>query len=412
MTPREIIAEAWSITTRERSLRRWGFTAALFETLLDVKLLIYQVYFLISYLQGDPIGFFKIEELLFSNLPFWGFLTFIITLIVLFTVEIFLPKMCLGAIIGLAAKAHKKEDVKGGLVLALYNFFPIFAIRELFVLGSTTTMITVISLILRYMGEGFRGMLISLTIFIWVLSNLFRFFANFAEEEAVIRKSGVFRSIGRSFKLIVSHLRHVVFLLMLLFIISLRILLNALLPSEPVWLEQVHSTLVADAGQASCLPQADACITRHRAAVCVVMTADCLPVLLCDEAGSVVGAVHAGWKGLAAGVIEAAVLTMNVAPQSLMAWLGPAISQEAFEVGEEVRAAFVAVQPQAASAFTPGRPGKWFADIYALARLRLDTLGITQIYGGNHCTYREHKQFFSYRRDGATGRMGTFIWLS
>ena len=228
MTPREIIAEAWSITTRERSLRRWGFTAALFETLLDVKLLIYQVYFLISYLQGDPIGFFKIEELLFSNLPFWGFLTFIITLIVLFTVEIFLPKMCLGAIIGLAAKAHKKEDVKGGLVLALYNFFPIFAIRELFVLGSTTTMITVISLILRYMGEGFRGMLISLTIFIWVLSNLFRFFANFAEEEAVIRKSGVFRSIGRSFKLIVSHLRHVVFLLMLLFIISLRILLNAL----------------------------------------------------------------------------------------------------------------------------------------------------------------------------------------
>jgi len=228
MTPREIIAEAWSITTRERSLRRWGFTAALFETLLDVKLLIYQVYFLISYLQGDPIGFFKIEELLFSNLPFWGFLTFIITLIVIFTVEIFLPKMCLGAIIGLAAKAHKKEDVKGGLVLALYNFFPIFAIRELFVLGSTTTMITVISLILRYMGEGFRGMLISLTIFIWVLSNLFRFFANFAEEEAVIRKSGVFRSIGRSFKLIVSHLRHVVFLLMLLFIISLRILLNAL----------------------------------------------------------------------------------------------------------------------------------------------------------------------------------------
>jgi len=191
-----------------------------------------------------------------------------------------------------------------------------------------------------------------------------------------------------------------------------RILLNALLPSEPVWLEQVHSTRVADAGQASCLPQADACITRHRAAVCVVMTADCLPVLLCDEAGSVAGAVHAGWKGLAAGVIEAAVLTMNVAPQSLMAWLGPAISQEAFEVGEEVRAAFVAVQPQAASAFTPGRPGKWFADIYALARLRLDTLGITQIYGGNHCTYREHKQFFSYRRDGATGRMGTFIWLS
>ncbi len=228
MTPREIIAEAWGITLRERSLRRWGFTAALFETLLDVKLLIYQLYFLVSYLQGDPIGFFKIEELLFGTLPFWAFLIFIITLILLFTVEIFLPKMCLGAVIGLAAKAHKKEEVKGGLVLALYNFFPIFAIRELFVLGGFTTMITILSLILRYMGDGFRGILIGLTIAFWALSNLFRFFANFAEEEAVIRKSGIFGSIGRSFKLIISHLRHVVFLLMLLFIISLRILLNAL----------------------------------------------------------------------------------------------------------------------------------------------------------------------------------------
>src|SRR3989338_8457996 len=230
MTPREIIAEAWAITLREKSLRRWGFTAALFETLLDVKLLIYQVYFLISYLQGDPIGFFKIEELLFAALPFWGFVTFIIVLLILFAVEIFLPKMCLGAIIGLAAKAHKKGEVKGGLVLALYNFFAIFAIRELFVLGGVTTMITVISLILRYMGEGLRGTLIGLTVGFWLLSNLFRFFANFAEEEAVIKKSGVFESMGRSFKLIISHLRHVVFLLMLLFIISLRVLLNALVP--------------------------------------------------------------------------------------------------------------------------------------------------------------------------------------
>ena len=124
-----------------------------------------------------------------------------------------------------------------------------------------------------------------------------------------------------------------------------------------------------------------------------------------------VGAVHAGWKGLAAGVIEAAVLAMDVAPQSLMAWLGPAIGRDNFEVGEEVRAAFVAAQPQAAAAFVPGQPGKWFANIYALARLRLNALGITQIYGGGHCTYREHKQFFSYRRDSVTGRMGTFIWL-
>jgi YfiH family protein len=190
-----------------------------------------------------------------------------------------------------------------------------------------------------------------------------------------------------------------------------RILLNTLLPSEPVWLEQAHGTIVVNADRAACLPQADACIARHRASVCVVMTADCLPVLLCDKQGSVVGAAHAGWKGLAAGVIEATVQAMNVAPQNLMAWLGPAISQDAFEIGDEVRAAFIAAQPQAAAAFIPGQQGKWLADIYALARLRLNASGITQIYGGDHCTYREREKFFSHRRDGVTGRMGTFIWL-
>lgn len=190
-----------------------------------------------------------------------------------------------------------------------------------------------------------------------------------------------------------------------------RMLLSHLLPSEPVWLEQVHGALVVNADTASCLPMADACTARHRASVCVVMTADCLPVLLCDKQGSVVAAAHAGWKGLVAGVIEATVQAMNVAPQNLMAWLGPAISQDAFEVGEEVRAAFVAAHPQAASAFAAGQSGKWLADIYALARTRLNALGITQIYGGNYCTYRENDKFFSYRRDGKTGRMGTFIWL-
>ena len=190
-----------------------------------------------------------------------------------------------------------------------------------------------------------------------------------------------------------------------------RMMLNRLLPSEPVWLNQVHGTVVASADRAGCLPQADACIARHRAAVCVVMTADCLPILLCDTQGSVVGVAHAGWKGLAAGVIEATVKSMEVAPENIMAWLGPAISQDAFEVGDEVRAAFVAAQPQAASAFIPGRSGKWFADLYALARLRLNALGITRIYGGGSCTYRERDRYFSYRRDGATGRMGTFIWL-
>lgn len=190
-----------------------------------------------------------------------------------------------------------------------------------------------------------------------------------------------------------------------------RMLLNQLLPSEPVWLQQVHGMVVVNADMASCLPQADACIARQRGSVCVVMTADCLPVLLCDKRGSVVGAAHAGWRGLAAGVIEATVQAMNIDPQYLMAWLGPAISQEAFEVGEEVRDIFMATHPQAATAFAAGQPGKWLADIYALAHVRLNALGITQTYGGDFCTYRERDRFYSFRRDGHTGRMGSFIWI-
>jgi YfiH family protein len=190
-----------------------------------------------------------------------------------------------------------------------------------------------------------------------------------------------------------------------------RQLLSTLMPSEPVWLQQVHSTTVADADRSGCLPQADASIARHRGAVCVVMTADCLPVLLCDEEGTVVGAAHAGWKGLAAGMIESTVQAMDVAPHKLLAWLGPAISQRAFEVGEEVRDEFVAQHAQASEAFIPGVKGKWMADIYLLARQRLHALGVSRIYGGVHCTYSDPARFFSYRRDGVTGRMGTFIWL-
>lgn len=190
-----------------------------------------------------------------------------------------------------------------------------------------------------------------------------------------------------------------------------RMSLNTLLPGEPVWLEQVHGTAIANADHANCLPRADASIARQRAAVCVVMTADCLPVLLCDARGSVVGAAHAGWKGLADGVIEATVQAMEVAPADIMAWLGPAISQQAFEVGDEVRSTFVSADARAADAFVAGQHGKWYADLYMLARLRLNALGVTQIYGGDCCTYRESERFFSYRRDGVTGRMGTFIWL-
>jgi len=197
-----------------------------------------------------------------------------------------------------------------------------------------------------------------------------------------------------------------------------RMLLEPLLPSEPVWLKQVHGTVVADAAQAACWPEADALVSSRPGAVCVVMTADCLPVLLCDEQGSVVGAVHAGWRGLCDGIIESTVRAMNVSPDTLMAWLGPAIGPQAFEVGNEVRAAFITKQREAAAAFVPGMAGvastsgKWYADIYQLARLRLNALCITRIYGGGLCTRTDSVRFFSYRRDGVTGRMGTFIWLA
>jgi hypothetical protein len=188
--------------------------------------------------------------------------------------------------------------------------------------------------------------------------------------------------------------------------------LAPLMPSEPVWLEQVHGTTVANADAANCVERADASVARQRGSVCVVMTADCLPVLLCDEDGTVVGAAHAGWKGLAAGVIEATVQAMDVAPHKLMAWLGPAISQQHFEVGGEVREAFIKHLPQAAEAFIAhDSEGKYLADIYLLAHQRLTALGITRVSGGGRCTHAEADTFFSYRRDNVTGRMGTFIWL-
>lgn len=191
-----------------------------------------------------------------------------------------------------------------------------------------------------------------------------------------------------------------------------RMALSSRLPTEPVWLNQVHGVRVVDAGQAACLPQADASFSNCPGAVCVVMTADCLPVLLCNEAGTVVGAAHAGWRGLCDGVIERTVEAMGVAPQSLLAWLGPAIGPTAFEVGEEVRAAFLAHQPEADAAFVAGVPGKWLADIWQLARLRLGALGVQRVYGGGLCTYSDPSRFYSYRRDGVTGRMGAFIWLA
>lgn len=189
-----------------------------------------------------------------------------------------------------------------------------------------------------------------------------------------------------------------------------RQLLSGYMPSEPVWLNQVHGVRVIDAALSSCLESADASFTARKQVVCVTMTADCLPVLLCDHAGTAVAAVHAGWRSLCDGVIETTVNAMPVQAGQLMAWLGPAIGPDAFEVGGEVRAQFIAQDAQAELAFNP-KGDKWLGDLYVVARQRLQTLGITQVYGGGRCTFSEPETFFSYRRDGDTGRMGSFIWL-
>jgi hypothetical protein len=184
------------------------------------------------------------------------------------------------------------------------------------------------------------------------------------------------------------------------------------LPSEPCWLRQIHGTRVARLPDEAPLPEADAGVTTERGVVCAVQAADCLPVLFCDEAATAVAAAHAGWRGLAAGVLEATVAAMSVTPQRLMAWLGPAIGPGAFEVGAEVRAAFVERDTQAATAFTPApEAGKYFADLFLLARQRLVGAGIVRIYGGGLCTHTDARRFFSHRRDRVTGRQAALIWL-
>ncbi|SMC26163.1 conserved hypothetical protein [Andreprevotia lacus DSM 23236] len=190
-----------------------------------------------------------------------------------------------------------------------------------------------------------------------------------------------------------------------------RAAIAAYIGAQPQWLNQVHGTVVANAADKSAC-NADACVSREAGAACAIMTADCLPVLLCDRAGSVVAAAHAGWRGLHDGVIEAAVAAMQVQHNEVLAWLGPAIGPRAFEVGEEVRAAFVAHAAEAAQAFAAGaQPGKWLADIYLLARQRLAAIGITAVYGGGFCTVNDAERFFSYRRSKITGRMASLIWL-
>ncbi|TNF35721.1 MAG: peptidoglycan editing factor PgeF [Gammaproteobacteria bacterium] len=181
------------------------------------------------------------------------------------------------------------------------------------------------------------------------------------------------------------------------------------LPSEPVWLEQVHGVQVINAAEPGSR-QADAAFTQQKNMVCAVMTADCLPVLICDRRGTQVAAAHAGWRGLHAGVIEATLKQFSCSPRDLLVWLGPAIGPEAFEVGDEVRNAFIQDMAQSDIAFRASRPGHWLANIYELARLRLQRYGIDQIYGGGLCTYHDRERFYSYRRDGKTGRMASLIW--
>jgi polyphenol oxidase len=191
-----------------------------------------------------------------------------------------------------------------------------------------------------------------------------------------------------------------------------RLRAGARLPAEPVWLAQEHGTNVIDLDGAREVPVgADASFTRTPARVCVILTADCLPVLLASESGAGVAAAHAGWRGLAAGVIEATVRALGLPSESLMAWLGPAIGPAHFEVGAEVREELLHADPGGDAAFELNARGRYLADLAALVRRRLERLGIARIYGGDACTYAAVEDYFSYRRDGLTGRQATLIWL-
>lgn len=195
-----------------------------------------------------------------------------------------------------------------------------------------------------------------------------------------------------------------------------RQLLSDFLPSEPVWLNQVHGVRVIDAALSSCVESADAAFTQRKEVVCVTMTADCLPVLVCDTQGTMVAAIHAGWRSLCDGVIEQTIQTMlaqrpDLAQTQLMAWLGPAIGPKAFEVGAEVRAQFIAKDSDADQAFVVSGD-KWLGNLPLIARQRFNKLGIQAVFGGDECTYSLPEKYFSFRRDGLTGRMATLIWLS
>ena len=192
-----------------------------------------------------------------------------------------------------------------------------------------------------------------------------------------------------------------------------RVLSALGIEDEPCWLDQVHGS---DAVPAMCYgraPRADASVGIAGSPPCAVLTADCLPVVLCDTSGTRIGVAHAGWRGLANGVIASCAALMEHSGRDLLAWLGPAIGPESYEVGPEVREACLAAAPGAGRAFgpSPGRKGRWLADLHAIATHQLGSLGIERVYGGEYCTYRDASRFFSYRRDGTTGRFATLAWI-
>jgi hypothetical protein len=190
-----------------------------------------------------------------------------------------------------------------------------------------------------------------------------------------------------------------------------RLIGAASLPAMPHWLKQVHGVACVNAMDIADGCTADASYTNKSGIVCAVLTADCLPLLLCDKHGSTVCAVHAGWRGLAHGVIESAITAVGISAKDLLAWMGPAIGPDAFEVGAEVRQLFIQTDNDAQEAFRPSPRGRWLADIYHLARLRLLKRGVEHIYGGKWCTLSDPERFYSHRRDGNTGRMASMIWI-
>lgn len=184
------------------------------------------------------------------------------------------------------------------------------------------------------------------------------------------------------------------------------------LAEEPIWMRQTHSTIVLEATPENMRQEADASFTDKKNRVCIMLTADCLPILLTNKQGTHVAAIHAGWRGLANGIIEATLDKLNLPREEWLVWLGPAISGKCYEVGDEVREQFLSVVPEAEKAFSPSPNQRWLADLYELARIRFRKQGVVHIFGGEYCTYSDKSRFYSYRRDGKeSGRMASLIWI-